>query len=160
MWTVGKLQQHKLPYFLSTGTALGVFRHNGTIIPWDTDVDIAMDPKYEKDLVKIFKNNTVHYFERDPQGKRMYWVHHSKKGRPAGGPHVEIFLEPDYTRYPGKLYPLEPCALYKKPVMCPGRKMLNVWFPKGWDSYSGVHYHDACRSTDYRKGKQINLRTC
>ena len=50
MWTVGKLQQHKLPYFLSTGTALGVFRHNGTIIPWDTDVDIAMDPKYEKDL--------------------------------------------------------------------------------------------------------------
>lgn len=49
--------EHNIPFALDGGTALGVVRE-GRLLPWDTDVDIAVDfshlPKLKKATVKLF----------------------------------------------------------------------------------------------------------
>lgn len=160
MWTIDQLVEAGIPYFLSTGTALGAQRHGGTIIPWDTDVDLAIFPNSTELLKKTFEHNKLHYFHRDIHDKPMYWIHYSKNGRPADGPHVEIFADPVYTKYPSKLLPFEPCYFYGRRVQCPGKGMFSVWFPSGWQSYGGGHYHGDHRCTIYRKGKRIETEKC
>ena len=159
-WTIEKLEEAGIPYFLSTGTALGARRHGGTIIPWDTDVDLAIFPNGTELLKQTFQKNKLHYFHKDINDKPMYWIHHSANGKPAGGPHVEIFADPVYTKYPTKLLPLETCYFYGHRVKCPGQGMFSVWFPSGWQSYGGGHYHGDHRCTIYKKGKRIETEKC
>ena len=40
--TVYVMQKLDLPVFLDSGTLIGWFRHNGSVIPWDTDGDVGM----------------------------------------------------------------------------------------------------------------------
>jgi hypothetical protein len=160
LWVIGKLEGNNIEYFLSTGTALGARRHNGTMVPWDTDIDLAVNPQYEMQIEQLFKGNREHFFHRDTLGKKMFWIHHSATGKPAGGPHVEIFFEPDYTKHPESLYPLERCLFYNRSVLCPNLKMFNVWYPTGWLQYGGDHYHDDCRTTVYDKGKRREVSRC
>ena len=160
-WVIDMFESNGIRYFLSTGTALGAIRHHGVIIPWDTDVDIAFFPEDAPKVKALFLAHThEHHFEADPQGKQMYWVHASKNGRPAGGPHVELFFEADYTKHLEALLPLERCSLYGKAAWCPGRGMFGIWFKSGWKSYGGAHYHDDGRCTVYEMGKRIEKRDC
>lgn len=160
VWTLTKLNEANVTYFLSTGTALGAIRHHGVIIPWDTDVDIAIFPRDKQKVEAIFKNNGEHHFHKDTLGKPMFWVHHSKTGKPPDGPHVEIFYDAVYTSYPSKLLPLEPCNMYGRVVKCPNRNMFSVWFPSGWGVYGGGHYHGPNRCTVYRNGKRYEQDKC
>jgi hypothetical protein len=160
VWTLSKLNEANITHFLSTGTALGAIRHNGVIIPWDTDIDIAVFPADKPKIEALFSNNGEHFFHKDTLGKPMYWVHHSRTGKPAGGPHVEIFFDPVYTNYPQKLLPLETCNMYEHTVMCPNRKMFEVWFPSGWGVYGGGHYHGPNRCTIYRNGNRYEQNKC
>lgn len=160
VWTLNKLNEANITYFLSTGTALGAIRHKGVIIPWDTDIDIAVFPKDKPKIEALFTDNGEHFFHKDTLGKPMYWVHHSKNGKPVGGPHVEIFFDPVYTNYPKQLLPLEHCNMYEHSVMCPNRKMFEVWFPSGWGVYGGGHYHGPNRCTVYRNGNRHEQTKC
>lgn len=45
-----------LPYYMIYGTMLGARRHKG-FIPWDDDMDFAIDYRYYDRLVKILKKN-------------------------------------------------------------------------------------------------------
>ena len=45
-------RENNLSYFILYGTLLGAVRHNGGIIPWDTDADLCID---EKDADQIHK---------------------------------------------------------------------------------------------------------
>lgn len=54
------LEANNITYFLSTGTALGALRHNGTIIPWDTDVDISIYPRDAAKARALFKGLSQH----------------------------------------------------------------------------------------------------
>lgn len=162
-WVIDKLEEHNIRYFLSTGTALGAIRHKGTIIPWDTDVDIAIFPDDAERAKTVFTElSHLHFFHEDPNGKKMFWVHHSKNGKPVDGPHVEIFFEHAYTDHPDELLPLERCDFYgHQNAWCPKRDMFEkIWFPGGWKNYGGDHYHDDGRCTEYYLGKKIEKKKC
>jgi hypothetical protein len=160
LWVIEKFEANNIEYFLSTGTALGARRHNGTMVPWDTDVDLAVHPKYERQIETLLKDNQERFFHMDTLGKKMFWIHYSANGKPSGGPHVEVFFEPDYTKHPESLYPLEKCLFYNRSVACPNLKMFDVWYPTGWKTYGGDHYHDDCRTTIYDKGKRREVSRC
>ena len=162
-FVMGVLDKANISYFLSTGSALGAIRHGGTIVPWDTDVDMAIYPSDTNAVKELFTsedNVRLHYFNKDPLGKPMYWIHHSRNGKPAGGPHVEIFFDKVYTAYPKELLPLQPCDFYGRRASCPSTTMFEVWFPGGWRVYGGGHYHGSNRCTIYHKGKRIETDKC
>jgi len=155
-----RLETANVTYFLSTGTALGVYRHGGVMVPWDTDVDIAVKPEAAALLKGIFSKEPVeHFYEKDSMGKGMVWVHFSKDGVPQGGPHVEVFHEAVYTKH-AQYLPLQRCKFYNLSVWCPNVAMLDVWFKSGWRTYNSDHYHSDKKCLRYRLGEIVRRKSC
>jgi len=46
------LDEHKIPYILDGGTLLGIVREN-RLLPWDTDLDLAITDAYAKALFAV-----------------------------------------------------------------------------------------------------------
>ena len=56
------LDNHKIPFFIDGGTALGAIRHRG-FIPGDKDIDIGITSDYVKPIIKLkdlFLKNNLH----------------------------------------------------------------------------------------------------
>ena len=84
------LTRAQIPFWLGMGTLLGAVRNNGTIIAWDTDVDIYISEEDEAKLLELVspQGSTLagHYFERDHSPKRrpMYWIYYESTQVPCG----------------------------------------------------------------------------
>lgn len=68
-------EANDIPYYLVYGTMLGAKRHKG-FIPWDDDVDVAIEFKYYNKLVNCLKNEL-------PERYKVI-TRYDKKGVPAG----------------------------------------------------------------------------
>lgn len=66
-------RENNIPYMLCSGTLLGAIRHNG-FIPWDDDIDIAIEKKNLHKLAKAIKNDkyVFHSFLTDVNYTHMF----------------------------------------------------------------------------------------
>ncbi|MCR5479466.1 MAG: LicD family protein [Ruminococcus sp.] len=65
-------ENNNIKYSLTFGTLIGAIRHKG-FIPWDDDVDIAIDRKNYNKLISAVNNSSVYEF------RRRHWVRTFKR---------------------------------------------------------------------------------
>lgn len=81
------LTEHNIPYYIVAGTLLGAIR-NGGLIPNDDDMDIAVEIKYEKDLLALSSGFEANGFELKTVDFLGYKL--KKRGSKSNG--LDIFI--------------------------------------------------------------------
>ena len=69
-------EQHRLRYFLSSGTLIGAVRHKG-YIPWDDDIDIYMPRRDYEQFLQTYKDRG-HYRVLNPRKETNYYYTFAK----------------------------------------------------------------------------------
>jgi len=84
------LNEHNIPYVLICGSLLGAIRHNGEIVPWDDDIDIAVPVSHKDAALKLLLDGV--------KGSKLAHGDHSSIHR--GDVFVDVFF---MTPMDGKL---------------------------------------------------------
>jgi len=92
------LEKANITYFMIEGTLLGSYRHHDRI-PWDYDVDLAVNHANKGTLIELFRNSTAHTLI-NAHGDREHWKFSPNKGRldtrrkfrrPFRWPFIDVF---------------------------------------------------------------------
>ena len=113
--------------YIGDGTLLGSRRGHGTVIPWDTDIDVFSRLEDKDKITDALKaasksGELPHAWEKDKHGRKMIWVYYAKK-RITGDSHLEIWLTDGKQKRNNQslVYPLKPCPFYDFTVLCPNK---------------------------------------
>lgn len=88
------LEEANITYFMIEGTLLGSYRHLDRI-PWDDDVDLAVNVADKENVTELFRNSTSHTL-MNVYGGGEHWKFFPKDGHPISGrafrsPFIDIF---------------------------------------------------------------------
>ena len=114
--------------WIGDGTLLGARRGHGTVIPWDTDIDVFSKKEDKQKIIAALKaakadGTLPHAWEKDAHGRDMFWVYYSKK-KMSGDSHLEIWLTDGKKQKRNNftlVMPLQPCPFYDFTVLCPNK---------------------------------------
>ncbi|WP_455961539.1 LicD family protein [Bacteroides bouchesdurhonensis] len=101
-------KKHSLKYILAWGSTLGAVRHKG-FIPWDDDLDVAMDLSDYKKLCELLKNDSNQTFTLQTHETESYYFNGFAKIRSKNTYIKEERINVDY-KYNGifiDVFPLE-----------------------------------------------------
>ena len=113
----------------TAGTLLGMLRERGTIIPWDTDIDVLIRRSDLETVKKVLESAPVRVSFIDKvdhgHGHLLAYVYSEKKVLDVDAPHVEIWVaqESKKMQRANVTFPLVGCVMYDVPMYCPGRYM-------------------------------------
>eukprot|EP00659_Diplonema_papillatum_P012381 gene12381-19148_t len=126
--TFAALYDAGIDMWLGDGTLLGARRGHGTVIPWDTDIDVFAKKEDKKRIKQALQDAAAggrlpHAWEQDRHGRSMLWVYWAKK-RKVGDSHLEIWFTDGTNQRRNNfslVFPLKPCPFYDFTVLCPNK---------------------------------------
>ena len=134
-------RENNIEYFMVYGTYLGAVRHKG-LIPWDTDVDLAIKKEDFNKIIKILNKETkeLPYYITNGGNENYIRLFFSKKN----DSHIDFFITQQNTEtlylpesnniieVPLKdIYPLREYEFYNKKIMGPNtNEMLYIYYGK------------------------------
>lgn len=141
------LEKENIEFFMVEGSLLGVHRHQG-LIPWDDDVDIAVNVSFWKKVRTVL--GCIDGFVLEIS-KEMHWKFHRNSTQPRlGFPFIDIFFYNENEEYIWAVtHYLVQSVIYPKRYV----------FPLTTASYEGLTV-PVPKETDYLLRTQFDFETC
>ena len=97
--TVQLMKEHQIPYVMSSGTLLGMQRHNNSFIRWDDDMDIAVQNKDVERVHQALKQSKILDVAKFYLGYKSFFKHTppAPHNYPWKYPFVDIFDRKEFS---------------------------------------------------------------
>eukprot|EP00760_Papus_ankaliazontas_P026020 PhM_4_TR2991/c0_g2_i1/m.14356 len=132
----------------TAGTLLGLLRNKGTIIPWDTDIDILIWPHDEKRLRRALEaadvvahHKTMFLEKEHGHGRLFAFFYDTPTVIHEDAPHVEVWVAQEHKKMQRRnvTVPLRNCRMYGGAVSglkCPARSLdvLRAGYGENWQT--------------------------
>eukprot|EP01006_Ploeotia_vitrea_P035474 TRINITY_DN65877_c6_g2_i1.p1 TRINITY_DN65877_c6_g2~~TRINITY_DN65877_c6_g2_i1.p1 ORF type:complete len:331 (+),score=156.05 TRINITY_DN65877_c6_g2_i1:34-993(+) len=174
------MTKNNICYFIGDGTVLGAVRHGG-LIPWDDDIDVAVDAKHEDKLLSLKDEfaEAGYTLMRYYGFYKLFLTEGSEitgdGGKPFKYPFMDVFIwEKDGDKYVRKrcglwpdcwykvdeVFPIKKCTFGELELPCPNKPkpFLDRCYNKDGNDWRTVGYHGKDHET-YNNVKEVNDET-